>query len=118
MRSSSVRSIVVAASVTVCTLAVFIPFASAYASDVTWTDLHTPGTNGWWSIASSADGTKLAAVDLDNNTVWVSADSGRTWTESLTDGGSNSFLDITSSSDGTKLAVVSFDGDIWTSSDS
>jgi hypothetical protein len=43
----------------------------------TWTQTTAP-TNGWYSIASSADGTKLVAV-ADSGPIYMSSDSGTTW---------------------------------------
>jgi len=70
----------------------------------------------WASIASSGDGTKLAAV-IDNGTIYTSTDSGATWTE-RTKGTNRQWRFITSSSDGTRLAAVAHDDHIYTSNDS
>ena len=68
----------------------------------------------WFSIASSADGSKLAAVVYPGQ-IYTSADSGATWTPRETNRDWNS---IASSADGTKLAAVVFGGRIYTSADS
>jgi hypothetical protein len=71
---------------------------------------------GWFSITSSADGTKLAAVVFSGD-IWTSSDSGLTWADqTVGTSASNKHWDsITSSADGTKLAAVAYDGgDIWT----
>jgi hypothetical protein len=97
--------------------------STVLASGVTWTN-ETTGTSAsglhWFSITSSSDGTKLAAVETNFSGIggiWTSTDSGVTWTNETT-GTSASGLQwqsITSSADGTKLAAVEqSNGDIWT----
>jgi hypothetical protein len=76
----------------------------------------------WYSITSSADGTKLAATEGTHGDIWTSTDSGATWTNQTTGTGASdqTWTSITSSSDGTKLAATTENGstgDIWTSSD-
>jgi hypothetical protein len=105
-------------------------------SGATWTQTGAPG-NGWTSVASSSDGTKLVAVgfgytsntgqgDLTNTNgyVYISMDSGATWTQS---GPQQAWNSVASSADGTKLVAVGFDigpdgiggfGYIYTSVDS
>ena len=81
-------------------------------SGVTWTERTNAGggvtgaslNKYWYSITSSSDGTKLAAVD-GSGYIWTSIDSGATWT-ARTAAGSRYWYSITSSSDGTKLAAV------------
>jgi hypothetical protein len=78
----------------------------------------------WSSIASSSDGTKLAATvyasnfecTCDGNT-WTSADSGVTWTENTNEGWNENTKQngISSSSDGMKLVLGVNGGAIWTS---
>lgn len=65
---------------------------------------------GWASVASSADGTKLAAAGT--NGIWVSTNSGTNWEQ--TPVLVTNWISITSSSDGTKLAAGEH-GEIWTS---
>jgi hypothetical protein len=74
------------------------------------------GSRNWDKVASSEDGTKLAAI-LYNGNVWTSSDSGITWTERPASG-ARYWSDIASSSDGTKLVALAYPGGIWTSSDS
>ena len=71
---------------------------------VTWTERTTSGIRTWFSIASSSDGSKLAAVDAYGY-IYTSADSGATWTERTTSG-QRGWFSIASSSDGSKLAAV------------
>ena len=93
--------------------------AQAAPGDYVW---QKAGTNlsgdqsDWRSIASSSDGTKLAAVVLGGS-VYTSSDSGATWTEQ-TAAGSRDWQSIASSSDGSKLAAVVWGGSIYTSTDS
>ena len=70
----------------------------------------------WYSIASSSDGTKLAA-GVRGGYIWTSIDSGVSWTQQ-TNSGSQIWCGIASSSDGTKLAAVGNGGYIYTSTDS
>ena len=83
----------------------------------TWVARATDTARSWYSIASSADGTKLAAV-VYNGYIYTSTDSGATWATS-TSAGSKYWYSITSSADGTKLAAVDNNsGYIYTSTDS
>eukprot|EP00943_MAST-04B_sp_MAST-4B-sp1_P002108 g2108.t1 len=63
------------------------------------------------------NGTQLAAV-VDGGNIWVSSDSGVTWTETAVSGGSKSWYFVTSSANGARLAATVWGGTIWTSSDS
>jgi hypothetical protein len=90
---------------------------------VTWTDQTTSGSSknsaahglSWEKLASSADGTRLAAV-VGSGDVWTSADSGLTWVD-RTASGPKSWISVASSSSGARLAAVVNGGDVWTSSD-
>jgi len=86
-----------------------------------WTERNSAGTSYWGAIASSADGTKLAAAStFDENfnlgNIFTSTDSGATWTK-RTSAGSRAWASISSSADGNKLAAVGLDGYIYTSID-
>ena len=87
---------------------------------ISWsTRSNSSGSRVWLSIASSSDGTKLAAVE-NVGYVYTSTDSGATWSQQI-GSGSRAWRSIASSSDGTKLAaVVSGDsgGYIYTSTNS
>ena len=64
-----------------------------------------PATSSRYSsIASSSDGTKLAAV-VYNGYIYTSSDSGVSWTQATT-AGTRTWKSIASSYDGTKLAAV------------
>ena len=72
----------------------------------------------WQSITSSTDGTKLLAADASPGNLWLSTDSGWTWTAQA--GGapvSANWGSVTSSDDGQKLFAAVQGGDIWLSSD-
>jgi hypothetical protein len=69
-----------------------------------WTQTSAPLTN-WWSIASSADGTRLAAaVQSSSGGVYTSTNAGGAW--NLTSAPANYWRAIVSSADGTKLAAA------------
>ncbi len=68
----------------------------------------------WQAVASSADGTKLAAV-TSNGSIYTSTDGGATWTGS---GPSQSWSAIASSADGTVLVATPSYGQIQISTDS
>jgi hypothetical protein len=81
----------------------------------TWTAQAGAGSRGWQSIASSADGTKLAAL-VNAGKVYTSTDSGVTWTER---NANQNWSQIVSSADGVNLAAVAVaPGQIQTSTDS
>ena len=76
----------------------------------------------WAGIASSSDGTRLAAtcsirdyLGVPSGQIYISTDSGVTWTARATN---QYWQAIASSSDGTKLAAVVSGGQIYTSGDS
>ncbi len=72
----------------------------------------------WHSIASSSDGTRLAAVDFGGQIggqIYTSTDSGVTWTARESN---RNWSSIASSSDGTKLVAAASGGQIYTSTDS
>jgi photosystem II stability/assembly factor-like uncharacterized protein len=56
-------------------------------SGASWTDQSKQSDNlatsglGWQSIASSSDGTHLAAVVVYRGDIWTSANSGASWTD-------------------------------------
>ena len=86
---------------------------------VTWT---LRGSDGVWNvIASSADGTKLAAVFASSvmfpnlSKIRTSTDGGVTWIER---GGFGDWKSVAASADGTRLVAVASGGRIYTSTDS
>ena len=71
----------------------------------TWTERTAPGAAPWSSIASSADGTKLAAVGVGTQ-IWTSGDSGVTWVPRA----ANLFWDsVTMSADGSRIAAATLE---------
>ncbi|EWM24799.1 hypothetical protein Naga_100354g7 [Nannochloropsis gaditana] len=74
------------------------PTMQPTAPTATWTEQTAAGTRGWDSIASSSDGTKLAAV-VYNGVIWTSTDAGVSWTERDA-AGTRDWMSIASSSDG------------------
>ncbi len=86
------------------------------AAGTNWTLSSAPSVY-WQAIASSADGTRLAALDDSAGYIWVSTNSGLTWT--ITSAPSQNWQSIASSADGTWLAASgNNDGYIWTSTNS
>ena len=83
-----------------------------YRVEVTWTARES--TRNWWSVASSADGTKLVAA-VDHGQLYVSADSGATWTPRETN---RNWSSVASSADGTKLVAGVYEGQLYVSTDS
>ena len=81
-----------------------------------WTSSSSAGSRQWTSIASSADGTKLAMTSAGDY-IFTSSDSGATWV-ARTASGQRQWRSISSSADGTKLAATIFNGTIFTSTDS
>ena len=75
-----------------------------------WTQTSAPHL-GWLSVASSSDGTKLAAV-VDGGGIYTSTNSGATWTQ--TSAPYLAWQSIASSSDGNKLVAVVYGGGIYT----
>ena len=68
------------------------------------------------AVASSADGTKLAAAAVDHS-LYISTDSGATWTNRSP--GEADWVSLASSADGTKLVVAAYWGqELYTSIDS
>jgi photosystem II stability/assembly factor-like uncharacterized protein len=85
---------------------------------IQWTDRSSAGSRAWQSIASSTDGSHLAAAVL-NGDIWTSIDGGATWTD-RSNAGSRAWSSIASSADGSHLVAsvgVGTSGDIWTSTD-
>jgi len=82
-----------------------------------WTSQTGAGQRFWSSIASSSDGTRLAAV-VAGGWIYTSADSGYTWTTPISAIAGGYWVGIASSSDGTKLAAANMNLYICTSSNS
>jgi hypothetical protein len=82
---------------------------------VNWTLQANSVVGSWTSVASSADGTKLAAV---GSNVYTSTDSGVTWTLRNLSNLTLFPMKVASSADGTKLVFVQSGSQIYTSTDS
>jgi photosystem II stability/assembly factor-like uncharacterized protein len=87
--------------------------AANFALAQTWTQTSAP-SNGWASVASSADGSQLVAAAYPGP-IYISTNSGSAWT--LTSAPNEYWLSVASSADGTKLVAVS-DGPIYVSTNS
>ncbi len=79
-----------------------------------WTEQKTPGARGWYGVASSADGTKLAAIEYGGN-IFVSANSGAAWSAKAT---RLNWVGIASSADGSKLTAIADTELVYVSSNS
>lgn len=77
-----------------------------------WT-AHEPRRD-WFSVASSADGSKLVAVAYGSQ-IYTSTDSGATWTPRESN---RYWWSVASSADGSKLVAAEYGGRIYTSIDS
>jgi hypothetical protein len=86
-----------------------------------WTAQNS-GSRNWSSVASSADGIKLVAVDFgyigSRGQIYTSTDSGVTWT-AQNNAPAAAWQSVASSADGTKLVAVEYYNlQIYTSADS
>jgi hypothetical protein len=87
-------------------------YASAsYGQSGTWTAQAT--IRNWYSVASSADGSHLAAVVKGGS---IYTNSGTSWV--ATSATSQNWVSVASSADGSKLAAVTLVGGIYTSGNS
>ncbi|HEX3719933.1 MAG TPA: hypothetical protein VH595_18445 [Verrucomicrobiae bacterium] len=82
------------------------PIYRSTDSGVTWTQTGAP-VIFWTSLASSTDGTHLAAVALESDAVWISTNSGATWTSNSVE---NSPSIIACSADGSRLVAFASSG--------
>lgn len=99
-------------------IAFIILTSNSFTQQWVWTQLTSAGAHSWTSIASSSDGTKLAATVGEDEVgyIYTSTNSGVDWT-AQTSAGSSLWAFLASSSDGTKLAAT--DGsNIYTSTNS
>jgi hypothetical protein len=72
-----------------------------------------PAARAWHALASSADGTRLAAV-VNGDQIYVSGDGGATWDARAS---SRAWYGVASSADGMRLAAVVQGGQIYISPD-
>jgi photosystem II stability/assembly factor-like uncharacterized protein len=74
----------------------------------TWIRTSAPTNNFWQTMAVSADGTKLLAVEQEN--IYISTNSGNTWMAANPSPSSSSWQAAASSADGVILAAGSYGG--------
>jgi len=97
-------------------------FPITTSTSSSWTARMTDRSRSWRSVTSSADGTKLFALEsnfLDGGQLYISTNSGASW---MARAGSRQWSSVASSADGTKLIAAdfgAFDGGLlYTSTDS
>jgi hypothetical protein len=73
-------------------------------------------TNGWTSVASSADGTRLVAAASFANSIYISSNSGLDWVQSSAPSLPGPL--VACSASGTELVLASQSGPIYVSTDS
>jgi hypothetical protein len=95
---------------------VFIFAVIGRAQAQSWIKTSAPQLH-WWSITSSADGTKLAAVGPMNTAVFTSTNSGATWNSNYVYNAPG-FTCVASSADGIKLLVGPASDVLYTSTNS
>jgi hypothetical protein len=81
----------------------------------TWVPYTGSGSNGYYDIASSSNGAKIASC-VFNGSIYTSTDSGATFTE-RTGAGSRQWFGIDMSADGSIIVGCVLDGYIYVSSD-
>jgi len=89
-------------------------------SGLTFTARMTDMTRPWVTVSSSADGVHLVAASGNSvsGEVWISADSGVTWTQTTPpDGAAHDFRGIAASASGSKVVLGAQTGKIYTSTD-
>jgi hypothetical protein len=105
--------------VLVLVVSVFALYSHQALATGGWAVQTNSGVLSWTSIASSANGMKLAAVEgsTGNNIIYTSINGGIDWTPRTTPSvnGSSYWKSITSDSTGDKLAAVNWNGYIYTS---
>ena len=90
----------------------------------TWSQISSIDAIKFHQVVSTADGTKLAAIELGPwisegaGNIWLSTDSGLSWTEHVLGGSIQQWRGIDISDDGTKIVAGINQGNLWTSTDS
>jgi photosystem II stability/assembly factor-like uncharacterized protein len=85
------------------------PIYTSQDAGVTWGSSPNSPSCNWASVASSADGSKLVAAAGAGGQIFISSDSGMTWTPQAF--GAN-WACVASSSDGTKLVAAVSDSSV------
>jgi hypothetical protein len=80
---------------------------------VNWSPSTAAGSRDWKAVATSSNGTTLAAI-VNNGQIYISTNSGSSWSPRATN---RAWADIASSSNGAKLVAVVNGGYIYTSTD-
>lgn len=78
-------------------------------SGAVWTQMPFPTNNNWVHVASSADGSKLvaaASADSARFPIYLSTNSGATWSSNNAPPSADWWYSVASSADGTKLVAV------------
>jgi photosystem II stability/assembly factor-like uncharacterized protein len=88
------------------------PIYTSTNSGATWTSHSVIDYVYWSSVASSADGTKLAAATFDQGRIYVSTNSGSTWNNAGAP--SQKWNAVASSADGTRLVAAAYNDGIYT----
>ena len=76
-----------------------------------------PGVASWVSVACSADGTKMVAVDGSPGYIWTSSNSGSSWTQ-RTAAGQRVWTAVGMSPNGTYVVAAVANSNVYTSSNS
>ncbi len=99
---------------------VAMQMVAGFAFAQTWNQATNAPSSDWNSIASSADGIKLVAVNnMGNGSVYTSINSGATWTQQTNATTAKAWQGVASSTDGIKLVAgaANYEG-VYTSTNS
>ncbi len=97
--------------------AIGIQHASALGTSYTWQN-DTSQPRMWQALASSTDGSRLAAISTNSPYIFTSTDAGANWTTRSVPDSAGGWDSIASSADGMNLAAVSWTNmHIFTSTD-
>ena len=88
-------------------------YIKGYEAGIMW--MARESTRDWYSVASSADGSKLVAA-VNNGPIYTSTDGGTNWTARESNRTRSWDHSVASSADGSKLVAVVYGGQIYISS--
>ncbi|MFA6094639.1 MAG: peptidoglycan-binding protein [Candidatus Paceibacterota bacterium] len=91
-------------------------FYTSSDSGQTWIQRTNAGEGQWESVAMSADGQRIMAVDWSDDVLKISTDGGETWANGAVED-ARGYAYLASSADGLKVAATGHDGYIYTSTD-